>query len=348
MTGLTDNSVDLVITSPPYPMIEMWDDIMMSQYGSYSYFDSKRPELMFEQMHHLLDEVWSECFRVLKTGSFMCINIGDATRNLNNNFALYTNASRITQFCEKLGFISLPSIIWHKPSNAPNKFMGSGMLPCGAYITQEHEYILIFRKNGKREFKTETEKQNRRESAYFWEERNEWFSDIWYITGTRQNILNPTSRDRNASFPLEVPFRLINMFSVKDDVVLDPFIGFGTTSLAAMITERNSIGFEIDENLKEHFKTVFSDFDVEKANQIIYNRLEKHRKFVSDRIVNRKEIKYSNDKLSCLVMTNQETDINFHYIKTVDVSDDSKFVSIVADYDERNINSGYSNSNILL
>lgn len=346
MTELADNSVDLVVTSPPYPMIEMWDDIMMSQNGSD--FDSKRPKLMFEQMHQMLDKVWSECFRTLKNGSFMCINIGDATRNLNNNFALYTNASRITQFCEKLGFESLPCIIWRKPSNAPNKFMGSGMLPCGAYVTQEHEYILIFRKNGKREFKTETEKQNRRESGYFWEERNEWFSDLWNVLGIRQKITFTQTRERNASFPIEIPYRLTNMFSVKNDVVLDPFIGLGTTMLASILSERNCVGYEIDKLLKQNHKDIIQNFDIEEANRLIYNRYLKHLKFVSDRISDRKEIKYENEKLKCLVMTNQETDINFHYIKSVNVSDNDDAVYIVADYDTRDINSGYLNTNILL
>ena len=112
--------------------------------------------------------------------------------------------------------------MWRKATNAPNKFMGSGMLPCGAYVTLEHEWILIFRKGGKRVYKTAEAKESRRDSSFFWEERNVWFSDVWEIKGVKQNINKAPSRERNASYPLEIPYRLINMYSQKGDVVLDP------------------------------------------------------------------------------------------------------------------------------
>lgn len=98
-------------------------------------------------------------------------------------------------------------------ADAPNKFMGSGMLPCGAYVTLEHEWILIFRKGGKRMYRTDEGKSTRRQSGYFWEERNCWFSDVWDIKGTKQNIAGSGTRERNGSFPLDIPFRLINMYS---------------------------------------------------------------------------------------------------------------------------------------
>ena len=146
MSQLGDSSVDLVVTSPPYPMIEMWDEIMSNQ-NPYikEALEDHRPELAFELMHKELDVVWKECYRVVKDGGFICINIGDATRTIDGEFRLYNNHSRITQYCTSLGLTNLPNIIWRKQTNAPNKFMGSGMLPCGAYITLEHEYILIFR-----------------------------------------------------------------------------------------------------------------------------------------------------------------------------------------------------------
>lgn len=139
-------------------------------------------------MHQELDKVWEECYRVIKPGGFMCVNIGDATRTINGNFKLYNNHTRILETCNKLGFISLPNIIWRKQTNAPNKFMGSGMLPCGAYVTLEHEWILIFRKGDKRKYKTSEEKLDRMKSSFFWEERNIWFSDVWDIKGTKQKI----------------------------------------------------------------------------------------------------------------------------------------------------------------
>ena len=167
----------------------------------------------FELMHAELDKVWDECFRVLKSGGFLCINIGEATRTVGNEFRLYNNSSRIVSHCTGLGLVNLPNILWRKQTNAPNKFMGSGMLPCGAYVTLEHEWILIFRKGGKRMYRTDKEKSTRRQSGYFWEERNCWFSDVWDIKGTKQNIAGSGTRERNGSFPLDIPFRLINMYS---------------------------------------------------------------------------------------------------------------------------------------
>ena len=130
--------------------------------------------------------------------------------------------------------------------------MGSGMLPAGAYVTLEHEYILILRKGSKREFKLDAQKQNRRESAFFWEERNAWFSDVWMdLKGTSQNLGNRTARLRSAAFPFDLPYRLLNMFSVKGDTVVDPFLGIGTTMWAAMAAGRNCIGYEIEARLRD-------------------------------------------------------------------------------------------------
>ena len=173
-------SVDLVVTSPPYPMIDMWDDMFSNQNleieRALAGGDGRQA---YELMHQILDFVWDELFRVLKSDRFACINIGDATRKIKDDFCLYPNHARILNYLLAIGFSALPDILWRKQTNAPNKFMGSGMLPAGAYVTLEHEYILIVRKGSKREFRTEGEKRNRRESALFWEERNIWYSDIW-------------------------------------------------------------------------------------------------------------------------------------------------------------------------
>ena len=128
--------------------------------------------------------------------------------------------------------------------------MGSGMLPAGAYVTYEHEYILIFRKGGKRLFGTEEEKARRRVSAYFWEERNVWFSDIWIdLKGAAQGLCNKSVRNRSGAYPLELAFRLICMYSLYGDLVFDPFLGTGTTTTAAIVTGRNSIGAECHREL---------------------------------------------------------------------------------------------------
>ena len=333
MSQLKDNSIDLVVTSPPYPMIEMWDEILSSQNPNIKIaFEENNPRKVFELMHQELDKVWAECWRVMKEGTFLCINIGDATRTINGEFALYNNNTRIIQACEKLGFINLPNILWRKATNAPNKFMGSGMLPCGAYVTLEHEWILIFRKGGKRIYKTADVKESRRDSSFFWEERNVWFSDIWEIKGVKQKIKKAPSRERNASYPLEIPYRLVNMYSQKGDVVLDPFMGLGTTAIAAIINERNSVGYEIDPLLKPLLKDILSSFDISQANNLLYNRYKKHLDFVEERLKQNKEVKYDNEKLNCKVMTGQETDLGFHYIRNISLQKENGELNFETSY----------------
>lgn len=318
MTELADSSVDLVVTSPPYPMIEMWDEVLGQQNPDITTaLKANNPKLAFELMHSELDKVWGECWRVMKEGAFLCINIGDATRTVNGEFSLYNNNTRIISVCEKIGFNNLPNILWRKATNAPNKFMGSGMLPCGAYVTLEHEWILIFRKGSKRAFKTPVQKMGRRESSFFWEERNVWFSDIWNLKGVKQKIDKSPTRERNASFPLELPFRLINMFSQRGDLILDPFAGLGTTALAAILTERNSVGYEIDSLLHDIIDQNIQSFDIGDANRSISDRFHRHLSFVEERESAKKEVKHFNDKLGCKVMTGQESDLIFHFIKDI-------------------------------
>lgn len=324
MGCLDDESIDLVVTSPPYPMIEMWDEIMAKQNKDILLSLKENPSHAFELMHQELDKVWKECYRLLKDGGLMCVNIGDATRTINDNFQLYNNHTRIVDACLRLGFVNLPNIIWRKQTNAPNKFMGSGMLPCGAYVTLEHEWILVFRKGGKRNYKKSDDKKARRESSFFWEERNRWFSDLWEIKGAKQKISNSESRDRNASFPLEVPFRLINMYSQQNDTVLDPFYGLGTTSIAAMLTGRNSVGVEIDEKLRPSIENNFGSIVIDNMNLLIHERYMNHLNFIRERETLKKTVKYYNTNLSCKVMTSQEVDMNLHYMDRIIKSDDQQ------------------------
>jgi modification methylase len=320
MYDLKNESVHLVVTSPPYPMIEMWDDIMSKQnLDIEKALNLNNGSLAFELMHLELDKIWKEVERVLIPGGFACINIGDATRTINDEFALYPNHSRIITTFQKLGLSNLPNIIWRKQTNAPNKFMGSGMLPSGAYVTLEHEWVLIFRKGGKRQFKSEDEKLRRKESSFFWEERNMWFSDLWDLKGTKQKIDNSESRKRSAAYPFELPYRLINMYSLKGDVVLDPFLGTGTTTIAAIATHRNSIGYEIDTAFSnityENIETTPIDF----YNSCVYNRINNHKQFILDRNAdpNKDDIKHFNENLEMQVMTNQETEIKLTYISEI-------------------------------
>lgn len=317
MSSIDDEFVDLVVTSPPYPMIGMWDEIMSLQNPQIGELLTTNPASAFELMHQELDKVWDECYRVLKPGGFMCVNIGDATRTINGEFALFNNHSRIVKHCIEVGFTNLPNIIWRKQTNSPNKFMGSGMLPCGAYVTLEHEWILVFRKGSKRAYKSEDEKEARRCSSYFWEERNQWFSDLWDLKGVKQAISNSNSRERSAAYPLALPYRIINMYSQRGDTVLDPFIGLGTTMVAAMLSERNCIGYEIDDKLRNAINDNIRSYTPHDMNNYILNRYNNHINFVRERKGNGKEVKYYNSELECDVMTKQEQEMSLHFIDTV-------------------------------
>jgi DNA modification methylase len=307
MRTMADACVDLVVTSPPYPMIAMWDELFST--NSCAVRDALAAQdgaRAFELMHRRLNGIWDECHRVLKEGGLLCINIGDATRTLDGEFGLYPNHARILQHLRQRGFGILPGILWRKPTNAPNKFMGSGVLPAGAYVTLEHEYILVARKGKRRRFLSETDKKKRRESAMFWEERNLWFSDLWTdLTGTGQSLSKGSTRRRSAAFPFELAYRLINMFSVKGDTVLDPFLGTGTTMLAAMACERNSVGVELDDGLRTEIDAARAPI-VEMANSYIAARLQRHVDFLQS---TKKKPKYSNAHYKFAVVSAQEREI---------------------------------------
>jgi modification methylase len=324
MEVIPDRSVDLMITSPPYPMIEMWDEIFSKQNPAIGEaFSKQNGNKAFELMNKELDKVWKEVYRVLKDGGFACINIGNATRKIGDEFKLYSNHSRILEYCIKLGFSSLPEILWRKQTNAPNKFMGSGMLPAGAYITLEHEHILVLRKGNKRIFKTSDEKLRRQKSAFFWEERNLWFSDMWEdLKGTKQKNIDKKIRERSGAYPFELAYRLINMFSLREDTVLDPFLGTGTTSMAAMATGRNSIGFEIDPNFGKHLFSRFGDV-IDFSNRTIKNRITNHIHFVQERVKTKGELGYKSKVYGFPVMTSQETEITFDELKTITEKDNT-------------------------
>ena len=316
---IPDESVALVITSPPYPMIEMWDESFSQQNPQIrTALDQNDGMQAFDLMHAELKKVWHEMVRTLIPGGILCINIGDATRTINKQFQLFPSHAKIISICLELGMQALPEILWRKQTNAPNKFMGSGMLPPGAYVTLEHEFILIFRKGNKREFKAEKLKQNRRESAYFWEERNVWFSDVWDFKGIGQNLAQnriqkqkkqkqKKTRTRSAAYPFELAYRLIQMFSVVNDTVMDPFLGTGTTALAAMVAGRHSIGIEIDPSLQEIITEKIQQLPP-LAQSYQEKRVHKHKQFITHRAEVKaiSHFKYANEHLQCSVITGQE------------------------------------------
>lgn len=310
MSGLETDSVDLVVTSPPYPMIEMWDDFFCEQSPDVTAaLDDGADRGAFERMHEVLDPVWQEIDRVVKPSGMVCVNIGDATRKLGDTFRQFPNHVRVVDAFNRLEFDVLPDILWRKPTNSANKFMGSGMIPPNAYVTLEHEYILVFRQSGGPRT-IQSDRTRRYESAYFWEERNDWFSDLWDdITGTFQDLLNPNLRDRAASFPVSIPYRLINMFSLQGDTVLDPFWGTGTTSLAAMMSARNSIGYELNPSFVDVFDEQLDTLP-ELTDRMNERRVERHRSYVEAR--DRDNFGYENEFYDTPVKTSQEEQLRFY------------------------------------
>ncbi|SFG42832.1 DNA modification methylase [Halopelagius inordinatus] len=339
-----DDAVELVVTSPPYPMIEMWDD----QFAALSAdaaeaLDGDDGDAAFDAMHEVLAEVWREVKRVLVPGGIACVNVGDATRKVDDSFRVYQNHARVIEAFADLGFEPLPDVLWRKPTNSSAKFMGSGMIPPNAYVTLEHEYVLVFR-NGSRSRDFEPGDPARYESAYFWEERNRWFSDVWTdVTGTSQSVESDRSdgksvgssgaerangtvaegaetvgdvRERSAAYPFTVPYRLINMYSVYGDTVLDPFWGTGTTSLAAMVAGRNSVGVELERAFVDAFDRRAADAP-ELSRDVVGRRLDDHRAFVERRREEGETFDYDSERYDFPVTTKQERSLSLYVVGDV-------------------------------
>ena len=316
LSALDDASVELVVTSPPYPMIELWDGTFASLDPAVGEaLEAGDAEAAFEGMHACLDAVWAEVERVLVDGGVACVNVGDATRTLDGTFRLYPNALRVSRALGDLGLDALPPVRWRKPTNRGTKFMGSGMLPPNAYVTLEHEHVLVFRKGGPRSFPAGDEA--RYESAYFWEERNAWFSDLWEDVGGEAQALGGADRSRSGAFPLEVPYRLVHMYSVRGDTVLDPFAGTGTTTLAAMAGARHSVAGELDPDLAAHLR----ERAVERAPVVTRERAERrlrdHRAFVERRRETGDEPGYVAEHYGVPVVTAQERAIRLYAVSSV-------------------------------
>ncbi|AUV81057.1 modification methylase [Salinigranum rubrum] len=326
---MADESVDLVVTSPPYPMIEMWDE----QFAALSprveeALDEGRGDDAFDGMHALLDAVWDEVERVLRPSGIACVNVGDATRSLGDEFQCFPNHARITRAFRERGFTSLPAVLWRKPTNRLTKFMGSGMLPTNAYVTLEHEHVLVFRKGPRRRFPPHDDA--RYESAFFWEERNRWFSDLWKLPGASQGR-DGDGRDRAGSFPLALPLRLVRMYSTYGDRVYDPFVGTGTTTLAAMLAGRDSRGTELEADLLEEFDARLDDLP-ERSNQRLDARLDRHRAFVRER---EEPLEYDAVHYDFPVVTKQERHVRFYDVTGVETTDGASERRYVVSYEPR-------------
>ena len=323
--GLDDlgaNSVELVVTSPPYPMIEMWDELFADLDPAVgNALDDGDGEAAFERMHAVLDDVWAAVDRILVDGGIACINVGDATRRLDDSFRVYQNHARIIEAFTELGFEPLPEIVWRKPTNAAAKFMGSGMVPPNAYVTLEHEYVLPFRRGGtSRSFEPNADR--RYQAAYFWEERNRWFSDLWTdLRGALQSLADDDLRDRSGAYPFGLPYRLINMYSVYGDTVCDPFLGTGTTSLAAVVAGRNSVGYELEPAFTSVLERRIDDAR-DLAGDVIAGRLDSHREFVAEERDDGETFEYEADHYDTAVRTQQEQSIQFYCPADVSETDD--------------------------
>jgi len=237
MKELEDSSVHCIITSPPYPMIEKWDNLFLAQVGE----EKEINKTSFTWMNAILNNTWKECNRVLIDGGIAAINVGDSTRSIDKEFLCYPNYAQLTMSMWNLGFSPLIPILWKKISNRPNAFLGSGFQPVNAYVSQDCEFIGIFRKGRNRTFIGE-EKARRKASSFTKEERDLWFRQVWeWIPGVKGS-------KKTSSWNIEIPFRLMRMFSIIGDFVVDPFCGkTGGIEFEKMCNEwgREFIGFTL-------------------------------------------------------------------------------------------------------
>lgn len=231
MNELNDESVHLIATSPPY-----WQ---LKDYGTENQIGFHDD---YETYINNLNLTWKECFRVLHKGCRLCINIGDqfARSTYYGRYKIIPIHTEIIKFCEMIGFDFMGQIIWQKATTMNTSggasIMGSYPNPRNGIVKLDFEYILLFKKQGNAPKPTKQQKDN---SAMTNEEWNTFFNGHWYFSGAKQD-------KHLAMFPEELPHRLIKMFSFPEETVLDPFMGSGTTALAAKKLNRNSVGYEIN------------------------------------------------------------------------------------------------------
>ena len=233
LSFLDDESVHLVVTSPPYWNLKRYNE-NSDQLGHIQDYEAFLSEL---------EKVWRHVFRILVPGGRLVCVVGDvcvARRNFGRHLVFPLHAD-ICVICRRIGFDNLNPIVWHKIANASyevangSKFLGKPYEP-NAIIKNDMEFILMQRKPGG--YRKPSDKQ-REASKISKGDFSRWFQQIWNIPGA-------STKQHPAPFPLELATRLVRMFSFTGDTVLDPFCGSGTTMIAALRTDRNSIGVEIE------------------------------------------------------------------------------------------------------
>lgn len=238
MAAVEDESVHLVLTSPPYWTLKEYNRTD----GQLGFVED------YEGFLLELDKVWRRCFAALAPGGRLICVVGDVCLSRRKNGGRHTVVplhSSIQEHCRAIGFDNLAPIVWHKIANATleaegngSPFMGKPYEPNGV-IKNDIEFLLMQRKPGGYRTPDLTTKIL---SVIPEDCHREWFQQIW------AGITGASTRHHPAPYPVELATRLIRMFSFVGDTVLDPFLGTGTTTLAAAGCGRNSIGYEIDDS----------------------------------------------------------------------------------------------------
>ncbi|MGA2170470.1 MAG: site-specific DNA-methyltransferase [Terracidiphilus sp.] len=236
MRSIPSESAHLVLTSPPYWTLKKYDEV----HGQLGHVDD------YDEFLAELGTVWKRCFDLLVPGGRLICVVGDVCLSRRKNDGRHTVVplhASIQELCRKIGFDNLAPIIWHKIANAVYEVSGGGGFLGKPYepnsvIKNDVEYILMFRKPGGYRKPTAAKRLLSVISA---ENYQSWFQQIW--TG----LTGASTKDHPAPYPVELAERLIRMFSFAGDVVVDPFSGSGTNSIAAARTGRHSIGYEISE-----------------------------------------------------------------------------------------------------